>query len=100
MFLGTDNAIKYKNEFGTEYEVHCHNHSTNYKTQDLEMEYQGRLTADVPSKYQHDKNVFILQTAPDAQYDKPINDLQKFNMKDLLRDLKQKITMRSIYGLK
>lgn len=61
--------MKYKNEFGTEYEVHCHNHSTNYKTQNLEMEYQGRLTSDVPSKYQEDKNVFVIQTAPDAQYD-------------------------------
>ena len=25
-------ADKYKNEFGTEYEVCCHNHATNYKT--------------------------------------------------------------------
>lgn len=64
------------------------------------MEYQGRLTSDVPSKYQHDKNVFVLQTAPEAQYDQPINDLQKFNLNDLMRDLKQKMTMRSIYGLK
>ena len=75
VFLGTDNAVKYKNEFGTEYEVHCHNHSTNYKTQNLEMEYQGRLTSDVPSKFQQDKNVFILQTAPSAQYDQSIDDL-------------------------
>lgn len=60
VFLGSDNVVKYKNEFGTEYEVHCHNHSTNYKTQNLEMEYQGRLTSDVPSKYQEDKNVFVI----------------------------------------
>jgi len=98
--MATDNSLKYKNEFGTEYEVHCHNHSTNYKTQNLEMEYKGKLTSDVPSKFQHDKNVFVLQTAPDASYDQPIDDLSKFNMKDLLRDLKQKMTMRSIYGLK
>lgn len=64
------------------------------------MENQGRLTSDVPSKYQSDNNVFILKTAPEAQYDQPIDDLQKFNMKDLLKDLKQKMTMRSIYGLK
>lgn len=64
------------------------------------MEYQGRLTSDVPSKYQEDKNVFVIQTAPDAQYDQPIDDLQKFNLKDLLKDLKTKITMRSLYGLK
>lgn len=69
VFLACDNAVKYKNEFGTEYESHCHNHSTNYKTQNLEMEYQGRLTSDVPSKYQMDKNVFVIQTAPEKQYD-------------------------------
>lgn len=88
VFLGTDNTLKYKNEFGTEYEVHCHNHATNYKTQNLEMEYKGRLTSDVPSKHQHENNVFVLKSAPEPQYDKPIDDLQKFNMKDLLRDLK------------
>ena len=73
--MGADNAVKYKNEFGTEFEVHCHNHATNYKTQNLEMEYQGRLTVDVPSKFQYDQNVFVIQTAPDAQYDKSIEDL-------------------------
>ena len=69
VFLGTDNTLKYKNEFGTEYEVHCHNHAPNYKTPNLEMEFKGRLTSDVPSKYQNDNNIFILKTAPDAQYD-------------------------------
>ena len=98
--MGSDSAVKYKNEFGTEYEVHCHNHSTNYKTQNLEMEYQGRLTSDVPSKFQEDKNVFVVQLAPEAQYDQPIDDLQKFNLKDLMKDLKSKIALRSLYGLK
>lgn len=64
------------------------------------MEYQGRLTSDVPSKFQEDKNVFVIQTAPDAQYDQAIDDLQKFNLKDLMKDLKSKIAMRSLYGLK
>lgn len=50
-FLGSDSKNKYKNEFGTEFEVHCYDHSTNYKTQNLEMEKQGRLTVDVPSKH-------------------------------------------------
>lgn len=69
VFLGSDNSLKYKNEFGTEYEVHCHNHATNYKTQNLEMEYKGRLTSDVPSKHQHENNVFVLKSAPEPQYD-------------------------------
>ena len=64
------------------------------------MEYQGRLTSDVPSKFQEDKNVFMIQTAPEAQYDKPIDELQKFNLNDLMKDLKSKIAMRSLYGIK
>ena len=64
------------------------------------MEYQGRLTSDVPSKFQEDKNVFLIQTAPEAQYDKSIDDLQKFNLNDLMKDLKSKISMRSLYGMK
>ena len=64
------------------------------------MEYQGRLTSDVPSKYQEDKNVFCIQTAPESQYDQPIDELQKFNLKDLMKDLKTKISMRSLFGLK
>lgn len=52
VFLATDPANKYKNDFGTEHEVYCSNHSTANKSQNLEMERSGRLTVDVPSKFQ------------------------------------------------
>ena len=68
VYLGADENNKYKNDFGTENEVFCSNHGTKNKSQNLEMEYQGRLTQDVPTKFQEDKNVFFLQTAPEASY--------------------------------
>ena len=70
--MAADENKKYKNDFGTENEVHCGNHSTKNKSQNLEMENQGRLTSDVPSKFQEDKNVFFLQYAPDPSFARPI----------------------------
>ena len=51
VLLATDAAVPLKNDFGTEFEVHCKNHSRNNLSQNLELESQGRLTSDVPSKY-------------------------------------------------
>lgn len=64
------------------------------------MESKGRLTSDVPSKHQLDNNVFQLQTAPDGSYDRPIEDLSKFLLANFLKDVKSKITGRSLYGVK
>jgi hypothetical protein len=36
---------------------------------------EGRLTSDIPTKFQEDYNVFFIQTAPDASYARPIEDL-------------------------
>jgi len=38
VYLGSDGNCKVKNDFGTENEVHCDNHSTLNKSQNLEME--------------------------------------------------------------
>ena len=38
VYLGSDSNSKVKNDFGTENEVHCDNHSTLNKSQNLEME--------------------------------------------------------------
>ena len=32
VYLGADSTSKYKNDFGSENEVHCHNHSTKNKS--------------------------------------------------------------------
>lgn len=51
VYLGTDKNQKYKNDFGTENEVHCYNHSTLNKSQNLALEKDGKLTVDVPTKF-------------------------------------------------
>jgi len=51
VYLGSCKDCKYKNDFGTENEVHCHNHCTTNKSQNLSLEYEGRLTSDVPTKF-------------------------------------------------
>lgn len=80
VLLGADIALPYKNDFGTEFEVHCNNHSALNKTQNLELEGKGRLTSDVPSKYQKDQNIFMLVTAPEAELDRDIDTLAAFDM--------------------
>lgn len=75
VYLGADSKSKYKNDFGSENEVHCHNHSTKNKSQNLALENEGRLTSDVPTKFQEDYNVFFIQLAPDASYARAIEDL-------------------------
>jgi hypothetical protein len=52
VFLAADDQYKIKNDFGSENEVHCHNHSTHNKSQNLALEQVGRLTVDVPTKFQ------------------------------------------------
>jgi len=51
IYLGSDNRYKYKNDFGTEFEVHCGNHGTMNKSQNLALEKDGRVTVDVPTKF-------------------------------------------------
>ena len=51
VYLAADSRTKYKNDFGSENEVHCHNYSTKNKSQNLALEHEGRLTTDVPTKF-------------------------------------------------
>lgn len=44
------------------------------------MENVGRLSSDVPSKFQEDRNVFFIQHATDPSYARAIEDLQKFDV--------------------
>lgn len=100
VYLGSDDHYKVKNDFGTENEVHCCNHQTNNKSQNLALESDGRLTVDVPTKFQTAHNVFFLQTAPDASYARPIEDLTKFDIHDFMKDIRAKILDKSCFGIK
>ena len=58
------------------------------------------MSSDVPTKFQEDKNVFFIQHATDPSYGRAIEDLQKFDINDLIRDIKAKILQRSAFGIR
>jgi len=64
------------------------------------MENVGRLSSDVPSKFQEDRNVFFIQHSSDASYGRAIEDLSKFDVQDLIKDIKAKILQRSAFGIR
>ena len=100
VFLAADDRFKIKNDFGSENEVHCHSHATFNKSQNLALEQVGRLTVDVPTKFQQNQNLFVIQTAPDASYARPIEELTKFDINEAMKDLKAKLYERSTFGVK
>ena len=100
IYLASDDAYKVKNDFGSENEVHCWMHSSKNKSQNLCLEREGRITVDVPTKFQTEQNTFTILTAPDASYARPIEELAKFDVNDLLRDIKAKLFDKSSFGLR
>lgn len=98
-FLGCDNIIL-KNDFGKENEVFVSNQSTKNRSQNLALEKTGRITGDVPTKFQEDQNIFMAVTAPDESYALPIDELCKFTIEDLVKEIKAKILERSNSGIK
>lgn len=93
-YLASDCVVE-KNDFGQEYEVSCHSFACQNKTQNLELEKRGNITTDVPTRFQQEQNVWIFETAPDASCAAPIEDLQKFNVAELLDDIKRFIAAKS-----
>ena len=49
-YLASD-LVKYRNDFGTEFEVCVNSFATKNKSQNLELEKDGKATSDVPSKF-------------------------------------------------
>lgn len=98
MFLAADDSFKIKNDFGSENEVHCSNHSSYNKSQNLALEQVGRLTVDVPTKFQQPHNLFVLEGAPDASYSRPIAELTKFDVKECMKDIKARLYEKSCFG--
>lgn len=66
----------------------------------MHLEFDGKLTSDVPTRFQEDKNVFFMQYAPDASYSRQIDELSKFTIEDCIKDIKAKILQRSAFGIR
>eukprot|EP00347_Sterkiella_histriomuscorum_P021558 403333558 len=91
---------KIKNDFGQEYEVCVNSFATKNRSQNLALEKEGKITGDIPSKFQEDQNVFYFITAPSAAYAQPIEELNRFTIDDLIREIKTKIVERSANGIR
>lgn len=65
------------------------------------MEFKGQITSDIPSKFQHDQNIWKIVTAPDATFDKVSEeDDTAFNIETLLKEVKTRILERSSFGIR
>ena len=98
-YLASDN-VRYAKNYGGECEVTCHDFCGNFKTQNLSLEKGGNLTTDVPTKFQQDQNHWAIIGAPNDTYAAPIEELHKFNIEDLIAEVKAKLLDRSSSGIK
>jgi hypothetical protein len=101
--LGTNHYLasdlnKLKNDFGSEYEVFVHSFASKNRSQNLALEKDGKITGDLPTKFQEDQNIFFFVTSPGPQYALPIEELNRFSVDDLIREIKDKIFERSAQG--
>jgi hypothetical protein len=58
------------------------------------------LTSDIDTKIYEDQNIFMIECAGDPSYSAPIEELHRFNINDLLRELKAQILTKNLSGLK
>jgi hypothetical protein len=98
-FAGSDSTL-IKNTFGKEFEAFVHCVAGSNKSQNLELEQKGKITGDLPSKFQKDENIFMVLCAPEACFDQPIEELDKFTIDDLIKEIKAKILERSSHGIR
>ena len=98
-YLASDNC-RYANDFGGEKEVMCHSFAILNRTQNLALEENGNITSDVPTKFQHDQNIWFVVDAPNASYSVPMEQLEAFSIEDLIAEVKAKILQRSSGGIK
>jgi hypothetical protein len=66
----------------------------------LALEKEGKITGDLSTKFQEDANVFYFVTSPDPSFAKPVEELNKYNINDLINDIKAKILERSSNGIR
>ena len=98
-YLGSD-IVDYRNDFGTEYEVCVHSFATLNKSQQLSLEKTGKLTRDLPTKFQVDQNVWAFVTSKDPATDYKVVEVGKMTHDDLVRIIRQRLMERGSYGIR
>jgi hypothetical protein len=98
-YLASD-IVEYRNDFGIEYEVCVHSFATLNKSQCLTLEKIGKLTRDLPTKFQMAQNIWCFATSDDPATDYKVVEPGKMTPDDLLRIIKQKLLERGSYGIR
>lgn len=98
-YLASD-KVAYNNDFGLEYEACVHSFATLNKSQSLALEKTGKLTRDLPTKFQGDENVWAIAMSNDPATDYKVVERAKMTSDDLLRLIKQKLLERGAYGIR
>ena len=98
-YLASD-AFEYKNDFGNELEVSVHSYATLNKSQALALEKTGKLTRDLPTKFQNDQNIWCFLSSNDPSTDYKVVEPGKMTHEDLVRIVKQKLLEKGAYGIR
>jgi len=98
-YLAAD-SYECRNDFGIEYEVSVHSYATLNKTQQLQLEKVGKLTRDVPTKFQVDQNIWQFVTSSDPKTDYKVVEVGKTTYEDLLRMIRHNLNERGAYGVR
>jgi hypothetical protein len=98
-YLASD-SVEYKNDFGTEYEVCVHSFATLNKSQQLTLEKAGKLTRDLPTKFQLPQNIWAFVTSNDPATDYKVIEQGKMTHDDLVKIIKAKLNERGAYGIR
>lgn len=97
-FLASD-LIEYKNDFGTEYEVCVHSYATLNKSQSLALEKTGKLTRELPTKFQNEQNLWVFVTSNDPSTDFAVAEPQ-IDPTELIHAVKKKLLERGSFGIR
>jgi hypothetical protein len=111
-FLASD-LVEYRNDFGTEYEVCVHSFATLNKSQSLALERSGKLTRELPTKFQNEQNIWTFITsndpATDFPFDRPTAEsvaittqgkLSEGGAQTLFAAIRAKLLERGSYGIR
>ena len=99
-YISSDNK-PLKNDYGQEFEVSVYSHATQNKSQNLALEKTGKVTRDVPSKFQQDQNIWMFVTAPDPSYAIPTQDESgEPQFQVFINELKAKLKERGSLGIR
>lgn len=98
-FLASD-MLEYKNDFGTEYEVCVFSYATLNKSQSLALEKSGKLSRELPTKFQTDQNIWTFITSKDPATDFEIAGEPTIPPAELFANIKKKLLERGTYGIR